>query len=274
MAKGDAPALRMRLDQGKLLPDSAYDQERLATYRNGSVIHVTIWQKRNEKLLRKYWAVLHRVVDACKTPWENAEEASDALKMALGITDFGHSVNGQRFLRPGSISFSTMDEAAFSDFYEKAMAVLAKVTGVDPETLSAESADVGDEQTSSEVHSPEDAAATENASSEVAADQSRAAGLQPEDDSKKEADGQPSASSSGGAEPSERQKCIDLMLKIATDATQDEQARVDELADMATHYCGQFDEETFVRPAFDKAKALVLRKSSEADARAAMADLV
>jgi len=154
MSKGDSPALRMRLDHGRLVPESAYDQERLSTYRNGSVIHVTIWQKRNEKLLRKYWALLHRAVADCPTPWENAEEASDALKMALGITDFGHSVNGQRFLRPGSISFSTMDEAAFSDFYEKAMGVLARVTGVDPETLHAESADVGHDEHQSTDDAP------------------------------------------------------------------------------------------------------------------------
>src|SRR5690606_17014246 len=92
-------------------------------------------QKRSLPLLKKYWAVMRDVVENCPTPWNSAEEASDAIKLATGITDIGKTVKGQWFIRPGSIAFTAMDEAAFRAFFDKAMAILAEVTGIDPEEL-------------------------------------------------------------------------------------------------------------------------------------------
>lgn len=146
MGKHETPPLRMVVEGGRLAPASAYDAERLDTYKNGSVLQVSLWQGRNAKLSRKYWAILHRVVADLPCPWQSAEEASDALKLALGITEAGKTIHDKWFIRPGSVSFASMDEAKFQDFFEKAMAVLEKVTGVDPLTLQAESADTGDDE--------------------------------------------------------------------------------------------------------------------------------
>lgn len=143
MSRHNQIPLRMTVENGRLSPSSAFDQERLDSYSNGSVIQVYFWQGRNAALSRKYWAILSKAVKDCNTPWENAEEANDALKLALGITDVGKTVNDQWFVRPGSIAYGAMDEAKFRDFFEKAMTVLSRITGVDPLTLGAEAADTG-----------------------------------------------------------------------------------------------------------------------------------
>lgn len=144
MGKHDAPPIWMEVKGNGLVPLSQYDERRVNSYQQGAKLRVSLWQGRNAKLLRKYWAILHKAVKDCDTPWQNSEEASDAIKLALGITDTGKTVNGRFFIRPGSISFSAMDEADFRDYFEKSMAILHKVTGVDPDTLSSEADDTGD----------------------------------------------------------------------------------------------------------------------------------
>jgi hypothetical protein len=137
MGKHDMPSLQMVVEGGKLIPAGPYEQEVLDTYARGAVLTVDMHQKRSLPLLKKYWAVLRDVVSNCKTPWNSPDEASDALKLALGVTDIGKTVSGQWFIRAGSISFNSMDQAAFKDFFDKAMAVLAEVTGIDPDELTA-----------------------------------------------------------------------------------------------------------------------------------------
>lgn len=145
MSKANQAPIRVIVEGGRLTPASAYDQEQLQQYQNGAVLEITLWQGRNQKLLRKFFAILGKVVDDCPTPWKTKDQAADALKMACGITDYGKSVNGQFFIRPGSISFANMDEAKFQKFFDLAIAVLHKLTGVDPLTLGKEADDTGPE---------------------------------------------------------------------------------------------------------------------------------
>ena len=136
MSRHDKPTLQMVVENGRLAPAGPYEQEVLDSYAKNAAVTVSLYQRRSLPLLRKYWSVLRDVVENCKTPWNSRDEASDALKLALGVTDIGKSVEGKWFIRPGSISFDSMDEPAFRDFFEKAMAILARVTGIDPDELS------------------------------------------------------------------------------------------------------------------------------------------
>lgn len=143
MSRSGQVPIRMRVEGMRLVPASAFDQEALSAYQNGAIIQVSFWQGRNPDLLRKFWAILSKVVETCNTPWEDKEEAADALKLALGITDVGSTVNGQMFVRPGSIAFNALDEARFRKFFEDSMAILCRITGVDVEELGKEAADTG-----------------------------------------------------------------------------------------------------------------------------------
>lgn len=158
MGKHDMPSLEFAIERGRLVPAGPYEAEVLDTYRPGSTLTVTLHQKRSLPLLKKYWAVMRDVVDNCKTPWNSPDEASDALKLALGVTDIGKTVKGQWFIRPGSIAFTSMDEAAFRDYFEKAMAILAEVSGIDPDELRDRYSHLAetDNSQSSDLSSPSD----------------------------------------------------------------------------------------------------------------------
>jgi hypothetical protein len=131
-------------------------------------------QSSNPDLLRKFWAILSKVVETCNTPWEDKEEAADALKLALGITDVGSTVNGQMFVRPGSIAFNSMDEARFRKFFEDSMHILCRITGVDVEELGREAADTGPD------HDPQTGEILDNTNTDEPAPHSSVdAGLQP-----------------------------------------------------------------------------------------------
>lgn len=144
MGSADKTPFRMTIDKGRMSPASAFDQERLDAYRNGTQIYVTLYQGRNMKLQRKFFAIVGKAVKDCKTPWQNVDEATDALKLALGVSRLGKTVNGQWFNTPGSLT--DLDEPEFVEFYENAVALLQKITGVDPETLGKQSADTGDDE--------------------------------------------------------------------------------------------------------------------------------
>lgn len=142
MASAEKTPFRMRLEKGRMSPASAFDAERLDTYRNGSEIYVTLYQGRNMKLHRKFFAIVGMAVKTCKTPWKTTDEAVNALKLALSVTDLGKTVTGKWFVTPRSLT--DLDEPEFSAFYEQAMEVLYSVTGVDPETLKKQAPDTAD----------------------------------------------------------------------------------------------------------------------------------
>lgn len=142
--KHETPSFRMIVQDGHLVPAAAWDQERLSTYRNRSTVNVHITQQKNRKLERKYWSILGRVVAQCPVHQRTAEDLHKAIRLKLGIVDAYWTIDGR--LRVEVKSTSTMEDQEYTAFYEEAMALLEDITGVNPETLSAESADVGEDE--------------------------------------------------------------------------------------------------------------------------------
>jgi hypothetical protein len=223
VGKHDMPSLEFAVERGRLVPAGPYEAEVLDTYRPGSKLTVTLHQKRSLPLLKKYWAVMRDVVDKCKTPWNSPDEASDAIKLALGVTDIGKTVKGQWFIRPGSIAFTSMDEAAFRDYFEKAMAILAEVSGINPDELRDRYSHLSEvDNSSSADSSPADGSDGEASSSTstVAAD--------PSDDEPATEEGDYTGQVSSEAAPSSEsitpikrmlcEECIENMLRAALSA--------------------------------------------------------
>jgi len=177
--KSEKPSFILRVEDGKLVPVTAYDHERIASFRNGSTVYAHLVQPKDEALLRKYWAVLGQAVEKCPTPWKTAEEASDAIKLACGVVNYFKTVTGAFRSYPGSLA--GMEDPEFRNYFERAMDVLHHVTGVDPATLKRESVDVGDMETSSGSTSrlPEDgggAAPTTSPTDQIPAEERDAGG--------------------------------------------------------------------------------------------------
>lgn len=154
--KSELPPLRMIVGRGTLTCADEYSEERLDTYRLNSVVDCDVSQEIYPKLLRKYWAILGRVVETCPTKWNTAKEASDAFKYAFGITEKTILLDGTVRTYPGSIT--SMENPEFEDYFDGVMALLHRMTGVDPLTLWKVSADTGDRPAESEASVPHDAA--------------------------------------------------------------------------------------------------------------------
>lgn len=163
MSKHESPPFRMKVEGGRLVPASAWDAERLDTYRKGSLLSVHITQQKNRKLERKYWAILHKVIERCPVQQRTAEDLHRAIKLKLGVVDAFFTIDGK--LRVDVKSTASMEEPEYRLFFEEAMALLHKVTGVDPLTLGAEAADVGDDEPEQETASSPTAAADGDAGS-------------------------------------------------------------------------------------------------------------
>ena len=137
----DVPPFKMKVENGRLVPATPYDQERLATFQKNHVFHVYVVRVQAHPLIRKWWAVLGKVIDTCKTPWTDKKAASEALKLALGYCTPYRQINGDWGSVP--MSLTDIDENELENAFNGAMAILEKMTGVDPLTLKAESDDVG-----------------------------------------------------------------------------------------------------------------------------------
>ncbi len=167
MGKHESPALRMRVEKGRLVPAAAWDQERLASYQNGSLVNVHVTQQKNRKLERKYWAILHDVVERCPVKQRTAEDLHKALRLRLGVVDAFFTMDGK--LKVDLKSTSGMEEPEYRAYFDDAMAELEKATGVDPLTLYNESADVGEDEPSSPAVPPVDDAGSGDLSPPVPA---------------------------------------------------------------------------------------------------------
>ncbi|NEI52670.1 hypothetical protein GR217_34190 [Rhizobium leguminosarum] len=154
--KHELPPFRMTVEGGRLAPADAFTAERLDSYRNGSAILMQPVTDPMSKRRKQYFAILSLVIRDCPSPWRRVTDASNALKEALGVVEHGHTVAGvpTRYLR----SLNDLSEPEFEVFFDDAMMMLHRVTGVDPLTLRKEAADTGDdpeqEPPASAPHSP------------------------------------------------------------------------------------------------------------------------
>lgn len=177
-AKHQPPPMKMKVERGRLVPATSFDAERLDSYRVGSTVSVRFTADRMRPIERKYRAILGKVIKECKTPWSNAEAAHQALKLACGYVNVGRTMSGEFMQWPRSLV--DFDDKEMEDYFESVLALLHSMTGVDPETLRNETADVADD----EPHDPETGELSPNEASDAApspAASDEGSTLQPDD---------------------------------------------------------------------------------------------
>jgi hypothetical protein len=135
--------MRMRVERNALVPAGSYDAERLNSYRVGSTVMVRFTADRLRPLERKYRAILGKVIKECQTPWANAEAAHQAIKLTCGVVNVGRTVGGDYMQWPRSLV--DLDDKEMEEFFNDAMLLIQKITGIDPETLKRETAHVDEE---------------------------------------------------------------------------------------------------------------------------------
>lgn len=145
MAKTDSPPFRMIVEKGpRLAPATASDAERLDTWRVGSAVNIAFVRNGSRVMERKWWAVLGLVVGQCNVPWKTKEQASEAVKLALGIVNLTKTVGGAWMQYPKSLT--ELDDPELDAAVRDMMDLIQKMTGIDPDTLRKEAADVGTDE--------------------------------------------------------------------------------------------------------------------------------
>jgi hypothetical protein len=246
--KSEFPPLRMVVGPGKLTPADPFTQERLDSFRNGTIMTLKPAADQTWKR-RKYFAILARVVKDCPTKFRNVDEANNELKRLLGITEEGRTVGGVQVIY--SRSLSDLEEPEFEEFYEGAMLILHRITGVDPETLSKESADPGKDQ--------EPSAPTSSGT-----DEGSGAGNRPQLPSR-----EPAPLPRSTEPPSLKPEAVKKFLRYATDESLTIEARHDGLGWLEQGWLktAPVDDAPFIRNCREIASKVVDGTMKEAEAR-------
>ena len=127
-----APTYAIRTPQG-LVPEMAIDAAEFEKYPLGARVRVKITNPRSRPHHRKYWAILAGWVKATDAAY-SADTLHTAIKLKLGYTDQIKMAGVVKEV-PKSIDFNSMDQAEFNEFYERAMELLARTGGFDPEEV-------------------------------------------------------------------------------------------------------------------------------------------
>lgn len=123
---------------GVLKPYDPDDSEKLHSMREGEVYRVKVSMPRNIKFHKKFFTLINLVFDnlpeemETKTPdgkpiqIRTREELLWQIKMQVGHYEQKVTLGGRVTYEAKSISFAAMDEAEFSEFYDRAVDVILK----------------------------------------------------------------------------------------------------------------------------------------------------
>ena len=110
-------------EKSKLAAADPISAEIIANIKLRETVTASIRRPRNPKHHRKLWALLS-VVFENQTAFATVEDLLNAIKLATGLFDTGKTVDGVPYVVPQSISFASMDQNRFEQWYEKALDVI------------------------------------------------------------------------------------------------------------------------------------------------------
>jgi hypothetical protein len=208
----------MVIEAGKLIPATAHDAERLDTYRRGTKVSVRFTEEKDRVLVRKWFAIIGKAVKECQTPWQTKDQASEAIKLSLGIVNLSKTVSGAFMQYPKSLTELTDPE--LEEAVEQMTAIIQHITGVDPADWRKEIADLGEDENTqtSDENAPSTDAGSDAVPTGVAPDLPAKAD-QPDEDM------EPSATSSSGPtilSAEDRRNLLDLLKRLKASIGDDE----------------------------------------------------
>jgi len=122
---------------GALVP-AEYDAAAVSLMKalnRGATVKVKVWTPRNLGHHKLFFAMLKIVCDN-QEHFKNVDELLFALKIKLGLVDYVQTKGGA-YPMPQSISFASMDQAAFGKFFDDTVEFLVTeaIPGMDKEEL-------------------------------------------------------------------------------------------------------------------------------------------
>ena len=218
------PPLRMTVAAGHLVPATPHDAERFDAWRNGTVVNVRFTREKQRIQEVIWWAAINRAVKHCATPWKTADEASEAIKLALGIVNLTKTVKGAWASYPKSLT--ELDEPELDEAVERLFDVLYGVTGVHCEDWREQARLIKEAAAPQGSPPASDDEETEPAAtqSSPAADEAAAGGSEASP-----CDAPANSSLKAQLVGSLKLECINKLLVLATDNTLTEEQRAENL---------------------------------------------
>lgn len=125
---------------GSLRPADDDAESIMRALGSGELVEVTVKKRRNPKHNAKLFALLKIVVDNTDGRWPTVDALKEDLKMATGLYEKRVSLSGKVYYVPKSISFASMDQVQFSQWYDQALDVIVGriLPGIGKEDLENE----------------------------------------------------------------------------------------------------------------------------------------
>jgi hypothetical protein len=138
-----ATELLIQRDGNRLVAADPYSLDALQGLPKGQTLNVTIKRPRNVKHHRKFFALLGIVYDA-QSRYPTTDHLLNAIKIAIGHYDLVPLTKKHTVIQTRSISFASMDQAAFEQFYDRVILVIVKdiLPGVQAKELEAQVLDI------------------------------------------------------------------------------------------------------------------------------------
>lgn len=131
---GDLDGRLFRRKGNALLPADRHAEDFLGELTDAKDVLVTIRQPRNPDHHRFFFAKLKAIVDATGR-WGDVEELLDDLKLATRHVEKRQNIiTGVWYMKPKSIAFAAMGQAAFRRFDDRCNYVLAEA-GIDVDEI-------------------------------------------------------------------------------------------------------------------------------------------
>jgi hypothetical protein len=122
-------SIHVRRSGDKLVPITEWDREQLLGIPEGKDLSIKLSRTRSAKQHRLFWSMMQIVVD--NHPYYlRPEQVVEWLKLRLGYVEEIMFHNGDILTKLSSISFSSMGQSEFQDFFNKSLYVI--VTEVIP----------------------------------------------------------------------------------------------------------------------------------------------
>lgn len=116
-----------------LVPNTAYDAEIIDGLAHG-VFRAQLTRPRSSPQNSLYWVTLQGVIEqtALGERYPTSRHLHKALLLRTGFTQEVATLDGDVALTPDSTAFDKMSHAQFTEYFNRAMAVLAEAVGCDP----------------------------------------------------------------------------------------------------------------------------------------------
>ncbi len=116
--------IRVRRVLNRLVPVDKLAEDDMMELDADTVYDAKVWKKRNSNHHRKYFALVNAIFPH-QSAWPTTKALHDQLKMAVGFSyEAKDMATGEIRVYPDSIAFDRLDQAEFSQVYDRIVDVI------------------------------------------------------------------------------------------------------------------------------------------------------